>query len=77
MAWLFYCGKGTTIVFHQLTKGSVVMEPKQLKSRQEVQDVAIKMGIEYENANVATSKERISRHLDTVRNAYKAKNVQN
>lgn len=49
------------------------MEPKLLKSRQDVRDFALKMRMDKENGNVATLKDRISRHLDSVKDPYKVK----
>ena len=42
---IFFCCKGTPIGFHQLTKGTVTLEPDRLKTRQMVLDNLQQLGI--------------------------------
>ena len=68
----FFCGKGTQIGFCELNKGAVVLEPKRLRTRQEVVDTIRTMGLR-EDANLTTLRNSINQHLVGLRNLYKEK----
>lgn len=66
---IFFCGKGTPIGFNQLTKGTVMLEPDRLKTRQMVLDNLQQLGIDA-NGNVPTLRKHLAQHLEGVRKAY-------
>lgn len=66
---IFFCGKGTPIGFHQLTKGTVMLEPDRLKTRQMVLDNLQRLGIDA-NGNVPTLRKHLAQHLEGVRKVY-------
>lgn len=68
----FFCGKGTQIGFCELNKGAVVLEPKRLRTRQEVVDTIRTMGLR-EDANLTTLRNSINQHLIGLRSLYKEK----
>lgn len=67
---IFFCGKGSPICFHELTKGAVLLQPERLKTRKMVLDKLDELGIRADG-NVPALREHISRNLVDVRNAYK------
>ncbi len=69
---VFFCGKATPIGFYEITKGAVVMEPKRLRSRQEVLNIVRKMELN-EVGNVATLRSLINQRLISIRSDYKEK----
>lgn len=42
---IFFCAKGSTIGFHELTEGAVVLNPERLKTWQMIQDKLDELGI--------------------------------
>ena len=68
----FFCSKGTQIGFCELNKGAVILEPKRLRTRQEVMDTVRTMGL-WEDANLTNMRNSINQHLIGLRNLYKEK----